>query len=591
MRDVLGVLIFLGVGVLIVAAAVWYVTTVVNWWKADRGPPALGSVTVLGLADPQAKAMAAALPAIVLSELRRLGERTNQAKRQLQELEQTQSRQTFVQDPRFEPVPVPETLKMEVAIPQQVAGVEIGWLLSWIKDALAPTNVIDLTAAYEADGKKATVFGHAKGRTGYAFYIRDETGRPDEIAQAAAAAIIQHEQRRGEIAVQPLPPSAYIPVVDALSAYATYEKVVRSHVDQPNRPDFTPQYQSQLASLGKIAEIYVQWGELQWLAAEIAERAGDRAKALAFTQNEQRITPRNDPRYPRLAARLERLNERTVAAAAPAADRDAAREKAGAGVDAQLVAPFRAQLGIPTPPPIHAGVRLAFVGEPWPQALKAVQSTVLRKAKQQHESISDYATGLLQATRIIAPDAAYEFVGVETGVAGGLSESELVRALATVKESKPDILVFGYGPGNAEILRLLRELAGGMVVVIAAGNSAGTSSYASIDDVALVVSAADGSGAPAKFSDSSTRSVSAPGADIPIVSATTGSIRKSSGTSYSAAFAGGGVALLKASRPTATPDQIVNAVRETARQPARSIDVSASLRRLAEPSGSAANKK
>ena len=130
-----------------------------------------------------------------------------------------------------------------------------------------------------------------------------------------------------------------------------------------------------------------------------------------------------------------------------------------------------------------------------------------------------------------------------------------------------------------------------MVVVIAAGNSAGTSSYASIDDVALVVSAADGSGAPAKFSDSSTRSVSAPGADIPIVSATTGSIRKSSGTSYSAAFAGGGVALLKASRPTATPDQIVNAVRETARQPARSIDVSASLRRLAEPSGSAAKKK
>ena len=118
----------------------------------------------------------------------------------------------------------------------------------------------------------------------------------------------------------------------------------------------------------------------------------------------------------------------------PAADRDAAREKAGAGVDAQLVAPFRAQLGIPTPPPIHTGVRLAFVGEPWPQALKAVQSTVLRKAKQQHESISDYATGLLQATRIVAPDAAYEFVGVETGVAGGLSKSELVRALATVKE-------------------------------------------------------------------------------------------------------------------------------------------------------------
>ena len=259
MREILGFLIFFSVGVLILAAALWYITTVIRWWQANLGPPSLGTVRVLGLTDPQTKALAEGLPSMILSELRRLGERTNQAKRQLQDLERTPSQQTVLLDPRFEPVPVPEGLKTEVAIPQQIAGVEVGWLLIWVKDLLAPTNVIDLTVSYDADGKKATMFGHAKGSTGYAFYIRDEGALPNEVAQAAAAAIIQNEQRRDEIAVQPLPSSKYLPVVDALSAYATYEKVVRSYIDQKDRPNFDKQYAEQLEIVGPIATKYPQW--------------------------------------------------------------------------------------------------------------------------------------------------------------------------------------------------------------------------------------------------------------------------------------------------------------------------------------------
>jgi hypothetical protein len=52
---------------------------------------------------------------------------------------------------------------------------------------LAPTYVINLTATFNRDGSKATVFGHAKGENGYAFYIQKESGRPDDIAQAVAA--------------------------------------------------------------------------------------------------------------------------------------------------------------------------------------------------------------------------------------------------------------------------------------------------------------------------------------------------------------------------------------------------------------------
>ncbi|MEA2883849.1 MAG: hypothetical protein QOH32_3105 [Bradyrhizobium sp.] len=590
MREVLGFLIFFSVGVLITAAALWYVTTVIHWWKANSGPPSLGTVRVLGLAEVPTKALAEGLPSMILSELRRLGERTNLAKRQLRELEGTSTQQTVLQDPRFEAVPVPEGLKTEVAIPQQIAGVEVGWLLTWIKDLLAPTNVIDLTVSYDADGKKATVFGQAKGRDGYAFYVRDEGGLPDEIAQAAAAAIIQNEQRRGEIAVQPLPSSKYLPVVDALSAYATYEKVVRSYRDQDDRPNFKAQYIAQLQSIGLIAETYVQWGELQWLAAEVAERAEDRQKALTFTENEQRITPRDDPRYPRLAARLKRLNEVKIAAASAPDAREKNREKAGQPIDENTVAPFRRLIGISPPVPEHKDVRIAFVGQPWPQALKNVQSRVLQEARQQHESLSDYTTALMQTARIVAPNAFYEFAGVESSLTGALTEFELIKGLSVIQASDANVLVFGYGPANPASLTILRELAAKKVVVLAAGNNSGVSSYAPLEDVALVVGAIDGSGGLAKFSDSSPRAVTTPGSNIPTVSAATGEVIKSNGTSYSAALAGGAAALLAAKYPAATAIQIVTALRDTARPPARTIDVTAAMQKLDEMLRPAAGK-
>src|ERR671932_1345712 len=110
------------------------------------GPPALGTITVLGLDDGNAKAAGAALPNMVLAEIRHLGGLTNQAKAQLRELERAERRLALPADTRLDPIPIPEGLKIDVSVPQTIAGVDIGWLLTWIKDTLAPTNVIDLTA-------------------------------------------------------------------------------------------------------------------------------------------------------------------------------------------------------------------------------------------------------------------------------------------------------------------------------------------------------------------------------------------------------------------------------------------------------------
>jgi hypothetical protein len=113
MRDILGLMIFLGVGVLIAAAVVWYVTLAIQWWNSSNGPPSIGTVTVLGLDEARTKAVASALPAMVLAELTRIGRQTNEAKRQLRELQPPEA----PQDLRFKPVTIPVGLKTEVAIP------------------------------------------------------------------------------------------------------------------------------------------------------------------------------------------------------------------------------------------------------------------------------------------------------------------------------------------------------------------------------------------------------------------------------------------------------------------------------------------
>jgi hypothetical protein len=184
----------------------------------------------------------------------------------------------------------------------------------------------------------------------------------------------------------------------------------------------------------------------------------------------------------------------------------------------------------------------------------------------------------MQTTRAIVPAAKYRFAGLESGTA----ERDLLQSLAVIGESDAEVLVFGYGPASTALIRALQVLSAQMVVVVAAGNSGGGSSFAPLDDVALVVGASDGKGQPASFSASTPRSIFAPGVSIPTVSAATGQITAGSGTSYSAAFAGAAAALLKAEHPTATPAQIVSAIRDTAKQPNRLIDVAAARQNLAE---------
>ena len=110
------------------------------------------------------------------------------------------------------------------------------------------------------------------------------------------------------------------------------------------------------------------------------------------------------------------------------------------------------------------------------------------------------------------------------------------------------------------------------VVVVAATGNQGTSAAvnfpASISGV-VAVTATDPVGAPATFANSGTGTiVAAPGASVvgPIPGGQYGTW---SGTSFSAALASGGAALLVQTQPAITPAQVVTRVQRTARRRAR----------------------
>jgi hypothetical protein len=591
MREILGVLVFLGIGVLIMAAVAWYIDIILQWWRSSNGPPVIGGVTVLGLEEANAKLISVALPDMILAELRRLGEWTNEAKRQLRELDQVPA---GVAPPELRPVAFSEGLKADVAIPDTIAGFEIGWLLKPVKNVLAPTNVIDLTAIFDRDGSKATVVGHAKGKNGYAFSIKEGSGRPDDVAQAVAASIIQLQQRQGEIAVQTLPVTDYLSVVDALVIYAKYERIIRSWNEEQGSPSFQEDYNKQLEIIASIAERYKDWGELQRLASKIAERAGDLGKARSFTSNELRSTAHDDSQYPLIVTRLDYLktpnNPQARAAVGELPDAkslEAIRNLLTAAPKDVKEAIEDVKGAIEKDVPKSREVHIAVIGPlPWKEAQKPGQVVLLNPKtasddKRSDERLMSYMTGLMQTARVFAPDAVYQFANVPSQNGGFISELEIQNALGMIKSRSADVdvLLFTYGPSNSEINTTLRELASRMVVVMAAGNNGKRiSTFAplndvGVDDVGLVVGATDiEKGAQADFSEWSRYAVGAPGVgvQVPLIASEMDKLKHVDGTSYAAAFAAGVAALLKGTileaKLEAKPADIVKALQETSEQ-------------------------
>src|SRR5262249_13598618 len=154
--------------------------------------------------------------------------------------------------------------------------------------------------------------------------------------------------------------------------------------------------------------------------------------------------PRDDRRYQSLAARLERLAESSVASTVPPDRREAAREAAAKPPKEELAVPIKQLIGAPDPLPPHAEVRIALIGTPWPQVLKSARTKIYRAGSNQDETLSDYTTRVVQAARMVAPDATYGFVGLPSTDAT-FQTSELLRAFADITNSDADVLLFTFG--------------------------------------------------------------------------------------------------------------------------------------------------
>jgi subtilisin family serine protease len=184
-----------------------------------------------------------------------------------------------------------------------------------------------------------------------------------------------------------------------------------------------------------------------------------------------------------------------------------------------------------------------------------------------------YGHGTFVASVVLAaaPDARVLPVRVLDSDGRGLASRIAAAILWSVDEGGADVLNLSFGTvgGNRTIASAVRyALAKGVTVVAATGNDGSATVVrvpAAIGGV-LAVSALDASGTRAAFANAGqATSIAAPGTDIigafPLARYATWS-----GTSFSAAFASGGAALLLQHAPGTSPQDAVAAFAQTARR-------------------------
>ena len=570
------ILLYGVIGILIAAGVVWYVTAVKARFFGATPAPSLGEVQIVGLDEARTQALVGSLPQMVIAQLNHLKARTNAAIRALVEaegaLDTTGARPA---DPRFVDLPVPADFTRRIEIEFKVAEVELGWLVSLFVEQARDQNQVQISVSFTGDAQQASIFGFLPGDQGYSFVI-ETGGELRDIVPAIAAAILQYSVQRQDQSFEVLDAAAFGQMIDALADYSALERSRRLLGSVPDA--LRDNYRPILERIEPHARRFPGWRDLQWLASQLAERAQAWEAARLFYGNVVALTPPEDSRLQLLTAKLATIEERLRAdqqvALAEAAGTDQAdapaevaartREAAARTPEDPRVARLRELIGLPAPVSA-AGVRIGIVGGvPWPEAVAGL-TIEEAAAGAGDDALRDYTTELLQAVRLVAPDATFVFAPIGGGKSyGGMND--LLTAMGAIFRADVDVVLLTWGADRVQpvIDEAIARHAEDAVIVLAAGNTPGTSPYVAVAEDALIACAADPAGGRAAFSASAPGSVWAPGEAVPIISPRTGGIELRAGTSFAAALVAGGAALLQAAAPEAAPAAIRQALVETA---------------------------
>jgi hypothetical protein len=588
MSQILSVLLFVVAGLAILAAAVWYITTLYDVFVGEKSA-VLGEIKVLGRTENEAKSIETGLPRLIVAELRRQRDELNTAISELRNthLDPIDRIQRQVVSPFS--TDIIRLFNKTVYPDLKIGGVDATGLVKFLSDQLPAGDVLSISVSYsaksQADPERTLVYGHQIGARGYSFVTSVPKHGIDDVAGAVAASIMAHEVRRIEGAFETLSGKEFEHLLAVLKRYAD---LVRRGAFASIGP---AEYQDVLTELDPLARKYNRWEGLQRLLLKIADQADEKDRGLAAARALEGILLRrlaekvSEPDRSKIRSELTglqakfRFAEDTASTAQPPGD---IVKFCGTGRDKRLDEAYRpilATIGVRTH---HStkGIKIAVAGGvPSRAVLDQISHEIVGPASVPLDTVlSSYLAGLVSVACQVTPDVTFVFASMDAASASSLMESSLLDNVLHLLEANPDVLLFAYGgqsndeQGNymKAFARLAKQ---NVVLVTSAGNQDGAlpAVYLKENAAGLRAAATDPLGdRPSIFSRRDAEVVWAPGENLLIVEQRGGSgnlqLNVSSGTAWSAALVAASAALLRSEVREATPAQVRKAFFDTSRR-------------------------
>ncbi len=300
MDTIVRVLVYMAAGLALLAANVWFVRSMIQVVGGTE-PRAIGAFSVSGKDDPNSK-LGIALARMLVAKVHRIGKEMKAASLAIESARK--ATRTGVVRPLVDMPDVPLTIPSEIFQPLDmnlsVGGVEVGGVLSWLQNAMMKERVLIFSVQYADD--KAYVAGQVPG--GAPFFIEDLAPKHTEIVEAVAYSLVQDQLSRT------IPQMAALQVTDvkalltSLQAAADLESRVALGLAAGGA--FAPL----LDKLDELSSKMPGWIELRQVTAEIAEKAGDDAKALAYYETLLADTDDSLPYNKTLANKVAQISAR-----------------------------------------------------------------------------------------------------------------------------------------------------------------------------------------------------------------------------------------------------------------------------------------
>lgn len=568
------ILLYLAAGGVLLAANVWFIRSVWREFQAGTVAAVIMPMQLFGQDDPQ-QARGRALAQLLAARMAALQQEIGAAEDALASIgsipQPIQRGQALLVSPN-QPAPFGLSAKvLEIpTVDLKVGGVDVSGVLSWLARGLAEEHAIRVTLYRSDPAAKYTVAAEVGVPQMSGIWLPDVAADDLGVINEVALELV----RQQVLLQKSFPEAAGLSRREFATLIATLRHSARLNFElksgvQPAATD----YQKIVTDLEPLLERAPQWWQLLELAATAAENAHNVEQALALAERRLRafdqlhagktLAPQQQSERDALLARVARLQP---------LDAPIVLEE-GAGYPLAMI-------DMPPASRAHGAPRVAILGgTPLPaqrSQLGAIEILAGPSEAKAADPMRDHIGAVATVVRSVAPQAVLVFAGMKSS-ARMVSTADIFASLNTLAESRPDVLIIPLAidesrtPTSAAAT-VLKRLSEQMIVVVAAGNepSSAQFDYPELADRLLIVSALDARGRPAVYAPRSPNVVWAPGNDIPVaaVDAKSRSIaQRQSGTSFSAAIAGGIAAWLRAEDAQLSAVEAVRVLRASARAP------------------------